>query len=69
MPGERNSRTAGMRRLKDKVCVVTGAGQGIGRATARRLGDEGGKIVVADRIDGKRERGRGGVARKRRRGD
>jgi NAD(P)-dependent dehydrogenase (short-subunit alcohol dehydrogenase family) len=51
MPGERNSRAAGMRRLTDKVCVITGAGQGIGRATARRLGDEGGKIVVADRID------------------
>ena len=39
------------RRLADKVCVVTGAGQGIGRATARRLGQEGGKIVVADRVD------------------
>ena len=51
MPGDRNSHAADMRRLKDKVCVVTGAGQGIGRATARRLGDEGGKIVVADRID------------------
>ena len=38
-------------RLKDKVCIVTGAGQGIGRATARRLGQEGGKIVVADRVD------------------
>src|SRR4029077_8377439 len=36
-------------RLQDKVCVVTGAGQGIGRAAARRLGQEGGKIVVADR--------------------
>jgi dihydroxycyclohexadiene carboxylate dehydrogenase len=33
------------------VCVVTGAGQGIGRATARRLGQEGGTVVVADRID------------------
>jgi NAD(P)-dependent dehydrogenase (short-subunit alcohol dehydrogenase family) len=33
------------------VCVVTGAGQGIGRAAARRLGQEGGKIVVADRIE------------------
>src|SRR5262249_33798119 len=31
--------------------VVTGAGQGIGRAVARRLGQEGGRIVVADRID------------------
>jgi dihydroxycyclohexadiene carboxylate dehydrogenase len=44
-------RAAGGRRLKDKVCVVTGAGQGIGRAAARRLGAEGGRIVVADRID------------------
>src|SRR5262249_39149076 len=46
-----DARAAGARRLKDKVCVVTGAGQGIGRATARRLGQEGGKIVVADRVD------------------
>jgi NAD(P)-dependent dehydrogenase (short-subunit alcohol dehydrogenase family) len=44
-------RAAGARRFEGKVCVVTGAGQGIGRATARRLGQEGGKIVVADRID------------------
>jgi dihydroxycyclohexadiene carboxylate dehydrogenase len=33
------------------VCVVTGAGQGIGRAAAKRLGTESGKIVVADRVD------------------
>ncbi|HEY7248299.1 MAG TPA: SDR family oxidoreductase [Xanthobacteraceae bacterium] len=44
-------RAAGARRLAQKVCVVTGAGQGIGRAAARRLGQEGGKIVVADRVD------------------
>jgi dihydroxycyclohexadiene carboxylate dehydrogenase len=48
---ELDVRAAGARRLKDKVCVVTGAGQGIGRATARRLGEEGGKIIVADRVD------------------
>jgi NAD(P)-dependent dehydrogenase (short-subunit alcohol dehydrogenase family) len=42
---------AGGRRLAGKICVVTGAGQGIGRATARRLGQEGGSIVVADRVD------------------
>jgi hypothetical protein len=48
---ELDPRAAGARRLRDKVCVVTGAGQGIGRATARRLGEEGGKIVVAERID------------------
>ena len=51
MSGVLDSRAAGARRLKEKVCIVTGAGQGIGRATARRLGEEGGKIVVADRID------------------
>jgi NAD(P)-dependent dehydrogenase (short-subunit alcohol dehydrogenase family) len=51
MTVELDARAAGARRLKDKVCVVTGAGQGIGRATARRLGQEGGKIVVADRVD------------------
>jgi NAD(P)-dependent dehydrogenase (short-subunit alcohol dehydrogenase family) len=51
MSGELDPRAAGARRLKDKVCIVTGAGQGIGRATARRLGQEGGKIVIADRVD------------------
>ena len=48
---ELDPRAAGAKRLRDKVCVVTGAGQGIGRATAKRLGEEGGKIVVAERID------------------
>jgi NAD(P)-dependent dehydrogenase (short-subunit alcohol dehydrogenase family) len=51
MAGELDPRAAGGRRLRDKVCIVTGAGQGIGRATARRLGEEGGKIVVAERIE------------------
>jgi dihydroxycyclohexadiene carboxylate dehydrogenase len=51
MTSELDPRAAGGRRLQDKVCIVTGAGQGIGRATARRLGAEGGRIVVADRID------------------
>jgi dihydroxycyclohexadiene carboxylate dehydrogenase len=51
MTVELDARAAGARRLKNKVCVVTGAGQGIGRATARRLGQEGGTIVVADRVD------------------
>ena len=35
-------------RLKDKVAVVTGAAQGIGRATALAMGREGAKVVVAD---------------------
>jgi NAD(P)-dependent dehydrogenase (short-subunit alcohol dehydrogenase family) len=51
MTSELDPRAAGGHRLKDKVCVVTGAGQGIGRSTARRLGAEGGTIVVADRVD------------------
>ena len=51
MADELDPRAAGARRLEKKVCVVTGAGQGIGRAIARRLGQEGGKIVVADRVE------------------
>jgi dihydroxycyclohexadiene carboxylate dehydrogenase len=51
MSTELDPRAAGGKRLKGKICVVTGAGQGIGRATARRLGAEGGTVVVADRND------------------
>jgi 3-oxoacyl-[acyl-carrier protein] reductase len=35
-------------RLKDKVSIITGAGQGIGEAYARRFATEGAKVVVAD---------------------
>ncbi|NBQ89823.1 MAG: 3-oxoacyl-ACP reductase FabG [Betaproteobacteria bacterium] len=35
-------------RLQDKVCIITGAGQGIGRATARRFAAEGAVVVVCD---------------------
>ena len=37
-----------MQRLADRVAVVTGAGSGIGLASARRLAAEGAKVVVAD---------------------
>ncbi len=35
-------------RLKDRVIVVTGGAQGIGRAIADGLTDEGAKVVIAD---------------------
>jgi dihydroxycyclohexadiene carboxylate dehydrogenase len=36
-------------RFKDKVVVVTGAAQGIGKAVAIRIAREGGKVVAVDR--------------------
>jgi 3-oxoacyl-[acyl-carrier protein] reductase len=35
-------------KLENKVAIVTGAGQGIGEAYARRFAREGAKVVVAD---------------------
>lgn len=35
-------------RLAGRVCVVTGSGQGMGRASAVEMAREGGKVVVAD---------------------
>lgn len=37
-----------MHRLKNKVCVVTGAARGIGRAIAARFHDEGAIVVCTD---------------------
>ncbi|HYK28948.1 MAG TPA: 3-oxoacyl-ACP reductase [Streptosporangiaceae bacterium] len=37
-----------MQRLQDRVVVITGAGSGIGLASARRLAAEGAKIVAVD---------------------
>jgi 3-oxoacyl-[acyl-carrier protein] reductase len=35
--------------LQDKLCVVTGASSGIGLATARRLVEEGGRVLLVGR--------------------
>jgi NAD(P)-dependent dehydrogenase (short-subunit alcohol dehydrogenase family) len=41
-----------MDRLQNKVAVITGAGSGIGRATAMTLAREGASVVVADIDEG-----------------
>lgn len=37
-----------MERLKNRIAIITGAGQGIGRALALGLAREGAKLVIAD---------------------
>jgi len=48
---ELDPRAAGAKRLQGKICIVTGAGQGIGRATAKRFAAEGATVVIAERIE------------------
>ena len=52
-----------MSSIKDKVVIVTGAGGGIGSATARLLAERGAKVVLADRNLGPAERVAGQIER------
>ena len=38
-----------MGKIQDKVCIVTGAAAGIGRATALLFAQEGGKVIAVDK--------------------
>ena len=44
-------RAAGARRFAGKIAIVAGSGQGIGRAAARRLAQEGATVVAADIVE------------------
>ncbi|MDU3146106.1 SDR family NAD(P)-dependent oxidoreductase, partial [Staphylococcus sp.] len=45
-----------MAKLTNKVAMITGASSGIGEATAKRLAEEGAKVVLAGRSDEKLQR-------------
>ena len=49
-------------RLKDKVCLVTAAGQGIGAATARAFAREGATVWATD-VDESKLTGLGKIGR------
>ena len=51
-----DAKAAGARRFVGKVAVVSGGGQGIGSATARRLAQEGATVVVADIVESSAQR-------------
>ena len=52
-----------MTRFQDKVAIVTGGASGIGLATAKRLGSEGCRIVIAD-LNGEKADGAAGEVKR-----
>ncbi|KXU98387.1 short-chain dehydrogenase [Stenotrophomonas sp. DDT-1] len=44
-----------MNRLREKVCIITGAAVGIGQACARRLAQEGAAVALFDLLDSQGE--------------
>ncbi len=44
-------RDVGWRGVQDKVALITGGAGGLGGATARRMAEEGARVVLADLAD------------------
>ena len=44
--------------LEGKIAIITGAGSGIGRASAKRFASEGAQLVIADKSEGVHETAR-----------
>lgn len=44
-----------MKKLENKIAIITGGGSGIGKATALRFADEGAHVIIWDVVDAKGE--------------